>query len=108
MLRGDVFELRSPRRARGREQRGRRYGVVLQATELLALSTVIVAPTSRRARPATFRPEVGIRGERSCVLVEQLGAVDYDRLGEPAGSLMGSELDEVDDALEVVLALAGE
>ncbi len=106
MQRGEVFRLPAPRGARGHEQRGARYGVVLQADELLALSTVIVAPTSTAARPASFRPEVTIAGRRTRVLVEQLGAVDRSRLGASAGVLMRTEMDEVERALAVVLALA--
>jgi mRNA interferase MazF len=41
--------------------------VVLQADELLTLSTVIIAPTSTRAHPASFRPEVQIDGQRLSV-----------------------------------------
>jgi mRNA interferase MazF len=41
MVRGEVFRLRAPR---GAEQRGARFAVVVQADELLALSTVLVAP----------------------------------------------------------------
>ena len=105
MRRGDVFHLAAPRKLRGQEQRGGRYAVVVQADELLALSTVIVAPTSTRALPASFRPEVTIRGRRTRVLVEQLGAVDPARLGRAAGRLSSLELASVDEALGVVLAL---
>jgi mRNA interferase MazF len=80
--------------------------VVLQADELLSLSPVIVAPTSTRARPASFRPEVQIDGQRTRVLVEQLGAVDPSRLGESLGLLGLRELREVDRALAVVVGLA--
>jgi hypothetical protein len=48
--------------------------VVLQADELLSLSTVIIAPTSARAHPASFRPEVEIDGQPR-VLVDQLGSI---------------------------------
>jgi mRNA interferase MazF len=104
--RGEVFRLPSPRRPRGHEQRGPRYGVVLQADELLALSTVIIAPTSTRALPASFRPEVQVKGKTTRVLVEQFGAVDRSRLGRSQGHLKRAELDEVDRALALVLGLA--
>jgi len=80
--------------------------VILQAGDLLALSTVIVAPTSTRALPASFRPEVEVGGIRTRVLVEQLGAVDRTRLATSAGVLSWEELSEVDRALETVLGLA--
>ena len=104
MQRGEIFRLRAPR-TRGHEQAGQRYGVVVQANELLSLSTVIIAPTSTRAQPASFRPEVQIDGQRTLVLVEQLGAVDPSRLGESHGLLAFGELREVDRALAVVVGL---
>jgi mRNA interferase MazF len=105
VTRGDVFAVRLPK-TRGHEQRGPRYAVVLQADELSGLSTVLVAPTSRSAAPATFRPEIEIDGDRTRVLVEQLRAVHPRRLaGHAAGHLSTAELRAVDDALELVLDL---
>ena len=104
MTRGDVFRVRLPK-SRGYEQQGPRYAVIVQADELLGLSTAIVAPTSRSAAPATFRPEVEIDGHPTRVLVEQLRAVDLDRLDRHAGRLTLEEQRSVDAALELVLAL---
>ena len=104
MTRGDIFRVRLPS-GRGHEQRGPRYAVIVQADELLGLSTAIVAPTSRSAAPATFRPEVEVAGEATRVLVEQLRAVDLDRLDRHAGRLTPEEQRAVDAALELVLAL---
>jgi mRNA interferase MazF len=103
--RGEIVRLRAPRAARGHEQRGARYGVVLQAGDLLALSTVIVAPTSTAAQPASFRPEVTVARSRTRVLVDQLTAVDRTRLGSSVGTLGWEELTDVDRALAVVLGL---
>lgn len=105
MRRGDIYALRVPRRTAGHEQQGRRYGVVVQASELTALSTVIVAPTSTRALSASFRPEVEIGGKQTKVLIEQLGAVDQSRLGRRHGRLNWSELEEIEEALFTVLGL---
>lgn len=104
MRRGDVLRLR-PRAERGHVQQGPRFGVVLQEDALLGLSTVLVAPTSTRARPATFRPEIEVEGARTRVLVEQLGAVDVTRLGDLVGHLSPEEQWGVDLALGTVLAL---
>jgi mRNA interferase MazF len=104
VTRGEVYRVRLPPR-RGREQGGPRYGVIVQADQLLGLSTAIVAPTSRSAAAATFRPEIQLGGESTRVLVEQLRAVDVERLGELAGRLTGPELRAVDDALALVLDL---
>jgi mRNA interferase MazF len=90
---------------RGREHRGTRYGVILQADALIGLSTILIAPTSRSAAPATFRPEIRIADQPTRVLVEQLRAVDVNRLGERAGRLTAHEQSAVDDALELVLGL---
>lgn len=105
MTRGDVYRVRLPQR-RGHEQRGPRYAVVVQADELLGMSTVLVAPTSRSARPASFRPEVEVAAERTRVMVEQLRALDVQRLDAHEGRLDAQEMRDVDDALELMLALA--
>ncbi len=105
MQRGEVFHLPAPRRSQGHEQKGRRYGVVLQADDLLALSTVIVAPTSMGALPTSFRPVVTVGGKQTRVLVDQLGAVDPARLGRSAGMLTRDDLSAVEYALGVVLGL---
>ena len=68
-------------------------------------SVVIIAPTSRSARAASFRPSVVVAGEATRVLVEQLGAVDAQRLGRRAGRLTNDEMWAVDDALLTVLGL---
>lgn len=73
---------------------------------LLALSTVIIAPTSTRALPASFRPEVEIEGARTRMLVEQIGAVDPRCLGESLGLLARDELQDVDRALAIVVGPA--
>lgn len=104
MLRGDVHRFRLPRGV-GQEQHDNRFAVVVQADEFLPRSVVIVAPTSRSARPASFRPEAEIDGESTRVLVEQIGAVDARRLGELVGHLTHEELWGVDEALVAVLGL---
>ena len=104
MRRGDVLRFRVAKGA-GHEQPGVRYGVVVQADELLPRSVVIVAPTSRSARPASFRPEVTIGDDTTLVLVEQIGAVDAQRLGDRVGDLTADEMWSVEDALVTVLGL---
>jgi mRNA interferase MazF len=89
----------------GHEQRGRRYGVIVQANELLPRSVVLVAPTSRSARPASFRPEIDLLGEASRVLAEHVGAVDVSRLGELVGCVTPEQQWGIDEALLTVLAL---
>ncbi len=104
MLRGDVHEFRFPR-GTGHEQQGRRYGVIVQANEFLPRSVVLVAPTSRSARPASFRPEIDLLGESTRVLVEQVGAVDASRLGELVSRVTPDQQWGIDEALMTVLGL---
>ena len=104
MRRGDVFRLRLGSR-HGREPSGVRYGVIVQSDALMRLSTVLIAPTSTAARPASFRPEIEIDGNVTRVLVEQTGAIAISRLGDHHGHLSVEEQWGVDLALETVLDL---
>ena len=103
-MRGELYRLLAPRGTRGREQAGTRFAVVVQS-DLLPLSTWLVAPTSSSARPATFRPEIEIGGRTTRVLADQTAAVDPTRLGESVGQLGLAEMQQVDAALRLVLSL---
>ena len=104
-MRGDIYRLRLDRGAGGHEQRGVRYGVLVQSDHFDLLSTCLVAPTSTSARPATFRPAIDIRGQETLVLVEQTRAVDRSGLGEQVGRLRLVEQQAVEAALRLVLGL---
>lgn len=104
MLRGDVYRF-NLRRGVGHEQHGDRFGVIVQADEMLPRSVVLVAPTSLSARPASFRPEIEVEGDMTRVLIEQIGAVDVSRLGDLVAHLSREEQWGVDDALMTVLSL---
>jgi mRNA interferase MazF len=104
VLQGDIHEFRLPR-GTGHEQQGRRYGVIVQANELLPRSVVLVAPTSRSAKPASFRPEIDLLGETTRVIVEQVSAVDARRLGELVGRVNPEQQWGIDEALMTVLGL---
>lgn len=105
MVRGDLYDIRLPGK-RGHVQSGSRYAVVVQADDLLALSTVVICPTSRSAFAASFHPEISIEGQQTQVLCEMVGAVDTRALGNHAGHLAHDELRAVEDALLLVLDLA--
>ena len=105
MVRGEILRLPAPRGRRGREQRGARYAVVVQADEFLGLSTTLVAPTSTSAMPATFRPTIRLMDQETRVIVEQTTVVDPQRLGRSVGRLDAAELRAVDDALALILGL---
>lgn len=104
MVRGDVHAIKLPR-GRGRVQDGPRYAVVVQADDLLALSTVVICPTSRAAPRASFHPEITVGDEQTVVMCEMVGAVDTRALGRHVGHLTLDEMRSVDDALLLVLGL---
>jgi mRNA interferase MazF len=105
VVRGDVHAITLPR-GRGRVQHGPRYAVIVQADDLLALSTVVVCPTSRSTPEASFHPTVAIRGELTRVMCEMVGAIDSRALGEQIGHLTLEEMRSVDEALLLVLDLS--
>jgi len=105
VVRGDVHQIKPPTK-RGHVQKGRRYAVIVQADDLLTLSTVVVCPTSRSAFPASFHPEVTIVNQATQVLCEMVGAVDTRALGVRVEHLTRDELRAVEDALLLVLDLA--
>ena len=105
MVRGDVHVIVLPRR-RGHAQHGRRFGVIVQADDLLALSTVVICPTSQSTPPASFHPEINVDGADTRVMCEMIGAVDVQTLGDQIGHLSRDEMRSVDDGLALVLDLA--
>jgi mRNA interferase MazF len=104
VVRGDVHRIKLPG-GRGRVQSGRRYAVIVQADDLLSLSTVVICPTSRSAFPASFHPEVEVAEEPTQVLCEMVGAINARALGARIGHLTHDELRAVEDALLLVLNL---
>jgi mRNA interferase MazF len=104
VVRGDVHAITLPR-GRGRVQHGRRFAVTVQTDDLLALSTVVICPTSTSAPPASFHPEIELDGEPTRVLCEMVGAIDARNLGDHVAHLGYDELRAVDDALLLMLGL---
>jgi mRNA interferase MazF len=78
--------------------------VIIQSDDLM-LSTLLVAPTSRSAPARSFRPTITINNEETQVLIEQSSAVAPERLGEFIGRVSLHELQEINDALRLVLEL---
>jgi mRNA interferase MazF len=79
--------------------------VIVQADDLLTLSTVVVCPTSRSAAPSSFHPEIDI-GEPTRVLCEMAGAVDARSIGQQIAHLSLDDMGAVDEGLQLVLDLA--
>lgn len=104
-MRGEIYELRANRAAKGHEQRGPRYAVIVQS-EALLLSTAIAAPTSTGSWTSSFHPEIEVNGRRTRVLIEQLQAIDPERrLGRKVGRISPAEQQDLDQALKLVLDL---
>lgn len=104
MVRGDIHAIALPR-GRGHVQHGRRHAVIVQADDLLALSAVVICPTSSSAPPASFHPDITVGEEPTRVLCEMVGAVDARALGKHVGHLALDEIRAVDEALVLVLDL---
>jgi hypothetical protein len=68
MVRGEVFRLPPPKSARGHEQRGAYYAVVVQADEVLGLSMLFVSPRlvrrQRRTKAVPSGPNVSAGSTR--------------------------------------------
>lgn len=102
------YRLRADRTARGHEQAGPRSGVVLTAWRFAHLKRWLVAPTTRRVDrwDSLVIPSVDWGDGPSQVLLDATQSVDPEhRLGEQVGHLTLSELQEVDQALALLLGL---
>ena len=79
--------------------------MIVQTDDLLALSTVVICPTSTSAPAASFHPDIELDGEPIRVLCEMVGAIDARNLGQHVSHLGYNQLRAVDDALLLVLGL---
>jgi mRNA interferase MazF len=105
-VRGAVYRLRHSRDARGHEQAGDRYGVVVLASRFSHLSRWLVIPTSTRARPAVYRPSIEVAGQSTFALCDALNAVDPEhRLNAQVDYLSDSAMREIDWSLALLLDL---
>ena len=101
-VRGDVHQIHLA--GKGNVQRGHRYAIVVQNSRL-NLSTTVIVPTSTAARPGLHRPGIDWDGTTTYALAEQVTTVPTDNLGPMVGHLLRSDMDRIDDALRMVLAL---
>lgn len=105
IFRGAIYEIKPPKESTGHEQQGKRYGVVIQS-DAFACSTVTVALTSTSAHQTIYRPEIDFLGATTRVLTDQIYSVDHGRLGDFMGALEFDEIENLDRALLLKLALA--
>lgn len=93
--RGDVF-LVDLGAARGREVRKTRPCVVVSPDDLNAgLGTIVLAPLTTGAHPYTFRVPCRFAGTDGYVLVDQVRAVDRERVLKRLGALTGGTVARV-------------
>ena len=104
IFRGAIYEVKPAKTASGHEQRGQRFGVIIQS-DAFACSTVTVALTSTRAEPTIYRPQVEFLGAKTRILTDQIHSIDHGRLGEFKGALDFDEQEALDRALLLKLAL---
>lgn len=71
-----------------------------------ARSTVVAIPLSTQAKPIPhLTVEVLLNNRKSCVVLDQIRAVDKSRLIQQEGVLTRHEMDSIDAGLRAVLSL---
>lgn len=91
---------------RGSEIRKTRPCVVVSPDELNAhLRTFIVAPLTSGGHPYPFRVRCCFQGKDGHVVLDQIRAVDGDRLIKRLGTLADDALDEVLSVLQAMFAV---
>ena len=105
-MKGSIYSLRRPPDARGHEQAGKRFAVVVLASRYAHLSQWLVVPTSTRAAPAPYRPQIVVAGQPTLVLCDALVSVDpTQRLGDPVDYLSLPAMRDIDESLALLLDL---
>jgi mRNA interferase MazF len=104
IFRGALYEIKAAPGARGHEQQGHRFAVIIQS-DRFATSAITVALTSTRAGAAVYRPEIEFDGRRTRILTDQIYSVAQTRLGAFKGALEADELADLDRALMLKLGL---
>lgn len=98
MIRGAVYPIDLGDAKRGREQQGRRLGLVI-SIEQDAWSTTII-PTSTTAQASVFRPEVVIAGRETKILIDQVRTIDVAYVvGELVDYLSRDDMTQVEHSL---------
>lgn len=105
VLRGDVY-LVSLNPTRGSEVRKTRPCVVVSPDELNAhLRTFIVAPLISGGHPYPFRVRCRFQDKDGHVVLDQIRAVDRDRLINRLGALADDTLGEILNVLQAMFAV---
>nr|WP_206323438.1 type II toxin-antitoxin system PemK/MazF family toxin [Streptomyces sp. HNM0574] len=105
VIRGAVYRIDLGDAKRGREQRGKRLGLVL-SIQRDDWSVVTVVPTSTSAQPSVLRPELEIAGRPTRLLVDQIRTIDTEYVvGDPVDYLPREEMAEVETVVSRYLGL---
>jgi mRNA interferase MazF len=107
-VKGSIYRLKHSRDARGHEQHGTRFAVVVQATRFEHLSRWAVVPTSSspNARPGALHPVIDWGEGPSVVLCDGVESVDpQKRLGDEVGFVSLTQLQQIDRALAFLFDL---
>ena len=107
MIRGAVYRANlGP--GRGHEQGGKRYAVVLSPSDM-NWSVATIVPTSTRAQPTIYRPEIEAMGTRTLVLVDQIRTIDVSHLSdEPVDYVTRDQMSDIEHALSHYLGILGQ
>ncbi|WP_162240330.1 type II toxin-antitoxin system PemK/MazF family toxin [Nocardia arizonensis] len=102
MIRAAVHRIDLGRNDRGREQQGKRYGVILSEVDW---SMVTVVPTSTSAQPSRFRPQIELLSQPTLLLVDQIRSLDSRYVGEMVGYLPREDMKRLEHAITRYLGL---
>jgi mRNA interferase MazF len=102
VIRGAVYQVDLGQANRGREQRGRRYGVVLSEIDW---SMVTVVPTSTSAQDSPFRPQIELMNLPTLLLVDQIRSLDIQYVGDMVGYLTQEDMQRLERAVALYLGL---
>ena len=103
-MRGDIYRLKTARHTSGHEQRGPRYGIVMQSDAVMR-STVVVVPTSTSTIDDDTRVKLTFSGVETHALTEQMSAIDRGRLGEKVGRVDFDTMQEIETAIRLLLGM---
>jgi mRNA interferase MazF len=99
VIRGAIYPVDLGEAKRGHEQRGRRLGLVI-SIEQSDWSTVTIIPTSTKAQPAVFRPDVVVAGRETRILIDQIRTIDVSYVtGELVDYLSRDDMAQVEHGL---------
>ena len=99
MIRGAVYPVDLGDAKRGREQRGRRLGLVISIGQN-AWYVVTIIPTSTSAQASVFRPQVVIAGQQTKILIDQVRTIDVSFVtGELIDYLSQDDMGQVEHSL---------